>query len=287
VADRVRPGRLSEATTTTVLSPEWGPSEIADDDIRLLCELRGNSREDVVARLASYDPDEMARAWRAAAPATPSDVLAFYAETDLYLYEQLVWHGSSHYVPYLRRLEWLAELWPPGVHPRALDFGGGIGTTAIRLAEFGYRVSLAEVPGPTLDFARARLERRGLEAEIVPVTGTRPRLAGGAWHVLVYYDVVEHLAEPESWTRGLLRALPSGGGAAIIAGFTEQHDRYPHHLAVGEERLGGYRWDAFLRGLGLREVRNGLYLKRPAPVRAWARVRYLLWRALEGARRAR
>jgi hypothetical protein len=37
----------------------------------------------------------------------------------------------------------------------------------------------------------------------------------------------------------------------------------------------------------LREVRNGLYLKRPAPARAWARVRYLLWRALEGARRTR
>ena len=287
MADRFRAGRLSEVATTTVQSPEWGPSEVAEADIELLCELAGRPRAEVLPRLQSYDPYEMARAWRAAAPATPSEIHAFYAGTDLYLYEQLVWHGSGDYVPYLRRLDELAELWPPWAHPRALDFGGGVGTAAIRLCELGYRISLAEVPGPTLDFARARLERRGFVADIVPVAAHRPPLNSDGYDVLVYYDVVEHLPEPERWTRALVRGLRSGGGAAIIAGFAEQHDRYPHHLRAGEERLGGYRWELFLRGLGLREVRNGLYIKRPAAARALGRVRYTLWRARDRARRAR
>ena len=268
-------------------SVEWGDCLVSNDDVALLAEFTGRSRDEALSELASYRPERMGEAWRRRDPVTAAQILAFYEDTDLYLWELLAWHGSAHYQPYLRRLDRMSSLWPPASYPRALDYGAGIGTAAIRLAELGYRVTLADVSGPTLEFARARLERRGLQTAVVAVGGDAPALKRGAWDVLVYYDVVEHLPDPEGTTKELVRALVTGGGGAIVAGFTDGEERYPHHLRAAETRLGGYRWETFLRGLGLRPLGDRLYVKTKPLTRAAQRARYASWRLWELRRRRR
>jgi 2-polyprenyl-3-methyl-5-hydroxy-6-metoxy-1,4-benzoquinol methylase len=274
-------------TARQLESAEWGACLVSDDDLVLLSELAGVSMDEAATSVASYRLDSMAQAWRQRRPESPAEIRAFYRETQLYILEQLAWHGSRQYEPYLRRLDRMAALWPPSSHPRALDFGGGIGTAAIHLAERGYDVALAEVPGRTLDFATARFEQRGLRTAIESLATDQALLATEPWDLLVYYDVVEHLPDPEVTTSKLIRALRTGGGAAIVAGFTPGDERYPHHLPSTEARLGGYRWDAFLRRLGLREVDDALYVKRGAAGRAWGRARGLAWSGREALRQRR
>src|SRR5207247_2422781 len=70
------------------------------------------------------------------------------------------WHAEPGYERYWHAVERLMELCPPAGHARVLDYGCGVGDSALRFARAGYDVTIADVPGRTLDFARAPFARR-------------------------------------------------------------------------------------------------------------------------------
>jgi SAM-dependent methyltransferase len=258
-------------------STEWGTSEISTVDLELLTEISGLSEYECLDRLQSYDPAEMAAEWHARDPRTPEEIRSFYSETDLYIWELLAWNGSRDYEPYIARLNLLAELCPPRDFPRSLDYGCGIGTAAVRLAEHGYRVTIADVPGTAVDFAKARLSRRKLPFEVLEIVNDVPTLPPDEWDVLVCFDVLEHLVQPDTVARALVRALRVGGGAAIVASFWVD-ERWPHHLESGHTRFGSYRWDCFLQSLGVARYGDLLYRRTALLPTALRRLRYAFWR---------
>jgi SAM-dependent methyltransferase len=258
-------------------SAAWGPCEVSHLDLEVLSRLTGLSTERCVARLSAYRSRELADAWRARNPTTPEEIRHFYGETDCYLWELLAWNGSPSYRPYLRLLDRLASAWPPSDWPLALDYGCGVGTAAIRLAELGYSVTVADVPGRTFDFARRRLEARAIEFRGLAVEDDLPALPRERWGVAVCFDVVEHLVDPASAARELVDAVEPGGGLAIVASFNADGD-FPHHLASGRARFGGIRWEVFLGGLGLQNLGNQVYRKAGRTGRFLRRLNYELSR---------
>lgn len=220
----------------------------------------------------------MADDWRRKRPSSAAEIRRFYAETDHYVWELLGWNGSEVYAPYRRRLERLADNWPSSEHTAALDFGSGVGSAALALAESGYQVTIADVPGRTLEFARRRLERTGLPFSVVEVHDDVPNLSEQAWDVVVSFDVFEHLAEPARVARTVISALKPGGGAAIVASFDAVGDSWPHHLPSGRARFSGHRWPFYLQGLGLKHLGDDVYVRLGARATFLRRLQYLAWR---------
>jgi 2-polyprenyl-3-methyl-5-hydroxy-6-metoxy-1,4-benzoquinol methylase len=259
-------------------SAAWGTTRADLQDLELLADFTRLPVGACVERLRGYQLEEMAAAWRERNPVTAKEIREFYSDTDLYLWELLTWNGSNEYTPYLERLRRLADQWPPRQFPRALDYGSGVGSVALRLAELGYQVTIADVPGRTFDFAQARLKQRGISFEAIPVTSDVPALPPNYWDVITCFDVIEHVPNPATIGRVLVRALRRGGGAAIVASFDTQSSTWPHHLPAGAARFGGHRWRLFLQGLGVRLSGDCQY-RKPEAIAAWLlRARYLLWK---------
>jgi SAM-dependent methyltransferase len=221
----------------------------------------------------------MATAWHEQKPRTSEEIRSFYSNTSHYLWELLGWNGSAAYDSHLRALDRIAELWPPRTFPRALDYGSGVGTAALRLAELGYQVTVADVPGITLDFARARFEQRGIPAEAIEVTADVPPLPEGQWDVLVSFDVIEHLPNPTEVGRALVRAIRPGGGAAVMASFGGSEDLWPQHLQETMSVLSGQRWDLYFQALGMKHMGECIYQRLTWRGSLARRLRYEFWRA--------
>jgi 2-polyprenyl-3-methyl-5-hydroxy-6-metoxy-1,4-benzoquinol methylase len=260
------------------VSEEWGPSSVTHSDLSILAELTGRTEDECMKRLAGHRLTDTARAWKAVNPTTPAEIRKFYSETDEYLWELLAWNGSEAYELYRRRLDRLRELWPPDSHPAALDYGAGVGTAALVLAQAGYEVTLADVPGLTLDFARRRLDRAGETATVIEILEDCPRLPPDRWNVLVSFDVIEHLVDPAGVAVQLVRSLEVGGGAAIVASFTHD-ERWPHHLGAGYSRFADHRWEFFLQCLGLKHLGENVYRRLPPGQALVRKAQYYLWNA--------
>jgi SAM-dependent methyltransferase len=260
-------------------SEAWGPAQVSQGDLKVLSEFCGFSAQQCIERLSAYRPQTLADEWRAKDPSTPEEIRDFYSETDCYLWELLSWNGSAYYRPYLGRLDHLATVWPPSKSPLALDFGCGVGTAAIRLAELGYSVTVADVPGRTLEFTRRRLTARGVQFDELALRDDLPRLEREHWDVGICFDVLEHVVDPASTARELVGAVKTGGGLAIVASFNVAGDDFPHHLAAGRAKFGGIRWEAFMGGLALQSLGSQVYRKVGGAGRLARRLNYGLARA--------
>jgi 2-polyprenyl-3-methyl-5-hydroxy-6-metoxy-1,4-benzoquinol methylase len=256
----------------------WGSASLASSDLALLAEFTGLTEHECLLQLRASEPAAMALAWEEAGPRTPAEIRTFYSKTDTYLWELIAWNSSQAYAGYLARVARLAKLFPPRSHPRALDYGSGVGTVGLRLAELGYEVTLADVPGSTFEFARERLRRHGSRFEILEIHDDVPSLPVQAWDLIVSFDVLEHVVAPKDVTKALVGALAPGGGAALVASFGGA-DAYPLHLTAGVAQFGDHRWPLFLQGLGMKQVGSDVYLKTDRLGTFLRRLRYAFWRA--------
>jgi len=256
----------------------WGSARLPVSDLNLLAEFTGLAEDECLLRLCEAEPGTMAAAWHRASPRTPSEIRRFYSQADEYVWELLAWNASKAYESYVSRVARLSEVRPSEQHPRALDYGSGVGTAALLLAELGYQVTIADVPGPTLDFAKERLKRHGVAVDVVEIGDGVPNLRAGGWNVITSFDVLEHVPDPVGVSKALVRALAPHGGAAVVASFGAG-DEHPHHLASGVARFGGHRWPLFFQTLGMMHVGSDIYVRLGPGGTFLRRVRYALWRA--------
>jgi 2-polyprenyl-3-methyl-5-hydroxy-6-metoxy-1,4-benzoquinol methylase len=175
--------------------PVNGDLNLRREDIQDIATFFALPEDAVVERLHTYTRAEMAQEWRAASPQTPAEMRALYASVDLYVWELMQWHAGSGYQRYLDVTTSLTDQFPPATHPRVLDYGCGTACLALMFAAKGYQVTIADVPGKTLAFARHRFARRGLPVQVIEVTSDRPALGAGQ-DILVCFDVFEHLPDP-------------------------------------------------------------------------------------------
>lgn len=261
-------------------APEvFRPVHLDPRDLEDLAAFTGLSQEACRKRLEEYSVEEMAQRWREADPRTPEQILEFYRNAEPYLWELLQWHASEHRIPYHQAVEFAAGAAPSsGQGPRrALEFGCGVGTDSLRLAEAGFSVTLMDVDGPASRFARFRLERRGLEYEFNESTSMVPRISG-PFHVLVCFDVLEHMPEPLILARRMVASLVAGGLLVERSTFGDEED-HPCHLASGVARYSHGRWEKHLAGLGT-SVAAPMVRRRLSGARALIqKARAGVWRA--------
>jgi len=126
-----------------------------------------------------------------------------YRHLNLPGYVRTLMYTSIH-----RRHDELLKLLRETRNARGLDFGSGVATHAIAMAENGNEVSLLDVEGPLLDFARKRIARRGLQAKSY---GHKDRLPEKYFDVAICTDVLEHVYDPLGELERIAASLKTGG----------------------------------------------------------------------------
>lgn len=262
----------------TVDAPRFDPVLLMSEDLDDLSTFFGMTREACLARIRDYTPLELAARWKAADPKTPEDIIDFYREADLYVWELMQWHASTTRVLARKTLAHVIKCFPPSAgFGRVLDFGCGIGTDALFLARHGYQVTLVDVGGPAFRFAQHRFLRRGIEATFIEAHGPVPEIPG-PYDIIISFEVFEHLPDPFGAARALVRLLRPNGFLAQSACF-EDDGTYPCHLHGNIRQFEGIRWYIRLAGIGLKHRVHLLYERTSGITRMIQLLRYGLWRS--------
>ena len=174
----------------------------------------------------------VADAWRQAHPSTDEEVANFYRNTDAYIYDLLVDHAGSFRRTVRERI--IGRLLERGVHA-VLDYGGGVGSDAVAMAEAGLDVTLFEPDGLTASFARTRLQRHGTGARIVNSVGLLPE---GSFDGVTCIEVLEHAVDPNAVIADLRRFVRVGGPVLVTESFSAIGDEYPSHLPTNSRFRG-------------------------------------------------
>ena len=90
-----------------------------------------------------------------------------------------------------------------------LDFGSGVGVTSQLFTAMGYETTLADVSTPLLDFAKFRLGRRGVEAQYMDLSTSRP--LGGGFDVVTAIDTLAHVPDVAETSAALHEAMAPRG----------------------------------------------------------------------------
>jgi 2-polyprenyl-3-methyl-5-hydroxy-6-metoxy-1,4-benzoquinol methylase len=130
--------------------------------------------------------------WEKEGPMTEDRINAFYKQTTNYIYELGEWHL---FVPSKREsdLALIANLKAKGAK-NVLDFGGGVAMVAIPLARAGIDVTLADLDGTSLDFAKFRADRHGDKIKIWR-SDVEPMPPDKKYDAILALDVLEHLTK--------------------------------------------------------------------------------------------
>jgi SAM-dependent methyltransferase len=161
------------------------------------------------------------------------DEEAFYRTSRAYLYNLTAFAMTQTKLPYLRVLTGLIE---PGA--RVLDYGCGIGSDGIALAEAGYRVEFADFENPSTEYLRWRLRERGLSAEVHNLDEGVP----SGYDAAFAFDVIEHVTDAVSFL-GEMEARAD----LVEVNFLEEDNDQPLHHELPVRALVGHAAEHDLR----------------------------------------
>ena len=225
----------------------------------------GVSREEARRRCLHWESSSLEE-WEAGARDTLDGVRDFYATTrswafDLqwYDYLQSTGHGFPKAVAIAHRL---------AVRPgtRVLDYGSGSGVTGQLFAGLGAEVTLADLSRPLLEFARWRLDRRGVPAEYVQLPAALPT---AAFDLVTALDVFAHVHPDEiDATATALRGTLREGGL-LVTGFDVRRRSRTNAWHLWEDDLP-LRWAVQRAGFVPAELLDGsVWFYRAVPTTGW------------------
>lgn len=206
---------------------------ISDLKESILLELSSyfNMPPDRIGGLCASSLRNSASVWLAHRRTACADVEAFYAECSDYIFEEANLDDPyAHSGSCLSLLEWTGGL----TGRQFLDYGSGIGTTALFFHTRGLDVTLADISTPMLDFCRHRFQIREWGASFIELMDQS--LPEHAFDLIIAFDVFEHLHDPWMHLVRLVRALKPGGILAIEACFGPDPHR-PMHIVVDSRVL--------------------------------------------------
>jgi len=200
------------------------------------------------------------------------DEQQLYRTSRAYLYNLTAFAMTATKLPYLRELT--AHL-PPG--SRVLDYGCGIGSDGLLLAEAGYAVEFADFDNPSARYLRWRLENRGIDA---PVHDLDRHVPGG-FDAGFAFDVIEHVDDPFAFLREMERRAD-----LVMVNFLEpEPDDQDLHHELPVRDLVDHAAEGRLMSYGIHHKRSHLVLYSPQRASrarrvkqrmavSWARRRY-------------
>jgi 2-polyprenyl-3-methyl-5-hydroxy-6-metoxy-1,4-benzoquinol methylase len=186
-----------------------------------LAEYESITNDELRGRL-SVCKKELNRQWQEYGHKNPS---SFYQNTRWYLYDLTLYH--SNYGP-CQDVFGVLNFCIANKLKKMLDFGAGIGSSGIIFAKAGLEVTLADISGILLDYARWRFKKRGLTANFINLS--HQDLPEGICDVIIATDVFEHLANPKQEIKKIACALRNGG--YLFFNITEtEGDTHPMHIS--------------------------------------------------------
>jgi 2-polyprenyl-3-methyl-5-hydroxy-6-metoxy-1,4-benzoquinol methylase len=250
MAQRAPSEELQRRWLDAVLLP--GIRDPRESCLTELSEYSGRSREEVLA-LCERSRDLLKDRWDERPRDSAEAIDDFYRDADAYIYGLLWWHCLQK-GPAVAWSARILELALERDVRSCLDFGGGIGSNALLFQRAGIDTTLAEISRPSLDFARSRAERRGLELRFIDLNCQS--LDGRSFDLVTAIDVLEHVPDHLD-TLERLTALVRPGGYLCFDLIAGRHDPdEPFHL-MGSK----YPIRSRIRGMGLAPVaRFGKYL---------------------------
>jgi SAM-dependent methyltransferase len=185
-------------------------------------------------------------------PSDPESVLSFYRETDSYLYELM---AANHIIQTLFTFAVMTERLKK-LHVRTvLDYGGGIGTLSILLAQSGFDVTYADLPSQTADFAKWRFEKRNLSIPVVELGGNErtdlssPSLSEKDFDCILSTEVFEHVSKPLDLIQSFAEKLRPKG-VAVVSESCEYTEQFASHLEQNKQ-YGGEEFIHHMKKVGL------------------------------------
>ncbi|MFC4950947.1 class I SAM-dependent methyltransferase [Pseudonocardia sp. GCM10023141] len=185
----------------------------------------GTEREGVLGDLAEYyglTPEVALRRcltweqasieeWEAAHRDTREGLSDFYATVTSWSFD-LLWYSyvQASGFGYPKNVIIADRFGTPQRPKQLLDLGSGVGATAQMFTTLGYDVTLADVSSRLLEFARWRLDRRGVKATYLQLPAELP---ARTFDAITALDVMVHIpaAELSTTVRNLHQALRPGG----------------------------------------------------------------------------
>jgi SAM-dependent methyltransferase len=263
--------RAEESATMALFADTLRPSTGGAVRAGVIDDLAGYyhlTPEQVVHRCLHWE-DESVEEWKAA-----GGLAEFYNSVDSWSFD-LLWYSYLQTVgfAYPKHVVVADELGlPEGA--RLLDFGSGVGVTAQLFAALGYEVALADVSAPLLEFARWRLERRGVKAAYLQLPTELPT---ASYDLITALDTFAHVPDAGQTARELYAATRPGGYLAANFDVRRQSDRNAWHLYEDDLPL---RWAIERAGYAPVKRIDGslwIYQARPTGGTAWQARRAGSW----------
>jgi 2-polyprenyl-3-methyl-5-hydroxy-6-metoxy-1,4-benzoquinol methylase len=179
------------------------------------------------------------------------EVLQFYSNTYSYILELT---AANHQVETLNNYQRCLDVVMERGKTSLYDYGCGIGTLALLARKRGIsQVTLADLPSPTLEFAKARSKKLNADVSFADLNDCRVNIPPNT-DVVCCTEVLEHVFEPDALVKELVSALPKDGHLIVSESFDHIED-FCTHLPIHKGK-GGAWFVHFMNVLGWRQVRS-------------------------------
>lgn len=206
--------------------------------------------------------------WETVEAADAEAVRDFYARTETLIPLLIWWHGTD-FTPARCACAASSVLRAAGAR-RVLDFGAGIGSTSVLMSREGLEPILAEVSSAALDFARARLARRGYEAPCIDPSGSLVNALGAnSLDGIVCFDVLEHLHDVTPTLEEFDGLLADGGVMCLNQVWVPEDDDHVGHFRLRGEVL---RW-LHAHGYRMVHVRDVMWVAQKTDLKGTEQLR--------------
>jgi len=164
------------------------------------------------------------------------DISIFYQNNIVFLFDLVELYNTPHrrglsrfILSFLLLNQWEVK--------SVLDYGCGAGDDAILYSKIdNIKITIADIPSIALEFAKYRINKKGLNINVVPLNNEIPEYNGenvalGKYDVITCLDVFEHVFNPIDTLEKILSYLNPKGYLIYTARFANQwgdREYYPH-----------------------------------------------------------
>jgi 2-polyprenyl-3-methyl-5-hydroxy-6-metoxy-1,4-benzoquinol methylase len=179
--------------------------------IHLLAEYSHCSLDEV-REIVSNTNEISKRKWSEADRSTPDGLRAFYSSVTNWVFGNISYHArqaegsEGPYPAFPSQVADALKNLKPGHH---LDFGSGVGTASLLFHRFGWKITLADISTPLLDFARWRLARSNISADFIDLN--KDRLEENRYDLITAFNTMAHVPDVRQTISELRAALKPGG----------------------------------------------------------------------------
>ena len=149
-------------------------------------EFLNMKREYIVAKIYEME-NNLHKIWNQRNPQTYSEIIDFYKKEELHFFNVLQFNlWSNAQMPFVDFNKYPIKT--------CFEFGCGIGTTALLLAEMGFEVDIADANIKLVEFTKFRLNKRGYKCNIINIDKYKP--LEKSYDLITTIDVLEHVLNP-------------------------------------------------------------------------------------------